>query len=196
MLNSAGMEDTARERERRKKGDRRTRREREGATVGDLAVGALRPALWRPLTLIPKVPDVSRSSLPFLPLLLSPRSLSDRHTFSKIDLGSAATVTRAPLSERERERPATSNRRCRTDSVLNSCLGSLSPVFEEERERNGLFLSPPASLLLSLFLVPLPTTSLSLSLGLSTCSRLPSVLVVFHSTCLSLDLCCTDCNGM
>lgn len=142
MLNSAGMEDTARERERRKK-ETGEREGREGATVGDLAVGALRPALWRPLTLVPKVPDVSRSSLPFLPLLLSPRSLSDRHTFSKIDLGSAATVTRAaPLSERERERPATSNRRCRTDSVLNSCLGlPLACLRRRKREERSFSLS-------------------------------------------------------
>lgn len=124
-----------------------------------------------------------------------PRSLSDRHTFSKIDLGSvaAATVTRSALGKRKREAAAISNRRCRTDSVLNSCLGPLSPVFEEERERNGSFpLSSHSSLLLCSFssfsYLYQRHLSLSLSLGLSTCSSIPStMLLVFHSTYLSLD---------
>jgi len=40
--------------------------------IRDLAVKALCLVLWQPLTLVLKVPDVSRSSLPFLPFLLSP----------------------------------------------------------------------------------------------------------------------------
>lgn len=100
------------------------------------------------------------------------RSLSDRHTFSKIDLRSTATVTRSPR-ERERLLKATSNRRCQTDSVLNSCLDFPSLLFEGERERSWSF-----------FLFYLP-----FSLSYIPMTSFPIYLArVSSSTCLSLDL--------
>lgn len=52
---------------------------------------------------VPKVPDISRSSVLSL-LSSSPTSVPyDRHTFSKIDLRSTTTVTRSTLAKRKRE---------------------------------------------------------------------------------------------
>lgn len=122
---------------------------------------------------------------PFSPKLFSYlRSLSDRHTFLKIDSRSTATVTR---SQRERERllKATSNRRCQTDSVLNSCLGSLFRFSLKEKERSWSFFLFYRSILLSLVLI-LPMTSFSIYLASVYLARVSS------STCLSLDLRCTN----
>jgi len=122
---------------------------------------------------------------PFSPKLFSYlRSLSDRHTFLKIDSRSTATVTR---SQRERERllKATSNQRCQTDSVLNSCLGSLFRFSLKEKERSWSFFLFYRSILLSLFLI-LPMTSFSIYLASVYLARVSS------STCLSLDLRCIN----
>lgn len=122
---------------------------------------------------------------PFSPKLFSYlRSLSDRHTFLKIDSRSTATVTR---SQRERERllKPTSNRRCQTDSVLNSCLGSLLRFSLKEKERSWSFFLFYRSILLSLFLI-LPMTSFSIYLASVYLARVSS------STCLSLDLRCIN----
>jgi hypothetical protein len=76
--------------------------------IGDLTAEALRPALWRPLTLVPKAPDVPRSSAlspasPTSALYLPPPHLLESTIFSKIDSRSVATVTRSTLGKRKRE---------------------------------------------------------------------------------------------
>jgi len=60
-----------------------------------------------------------------------PRSLSDRHTFLKIDLGSAATVTRSALGKRKRE--ASDFYRFRPEFVSRTLLACLQRRKREKR---------------------------------------------------------------
>lgn len=157
---------SARKKEEEKKEEERNRWTRERRS-DDQRFGrrSFTPALWRPLTLVPKVPDVFWSSLPFLsPLLYPPLSIWPPHLLEdRLGIGRDGNVLRS-REEKERGQRLLTGAAGQIPSWIR--VSGTSRLSSKKKERGtSPFLSPPASSLLSFFLVPLPTIYLSLHLS-------------------------------
>lgn len=132
-------------------------------------------------------------SCPFSRFSYPPLSLFDRHTFSedRLGIGRDGNVLRS-RKEKERGQRLLTGAAGQIPSWIR--VSGISRLSSKKKER-GTSLSLPPSAPFAPFRLSRTSSNdtslslpLSLSLGLSTCSRLPFISLVFRSTCLPLDL--------